>query len=205
MPRPPAGFSARFAQAWLYAHALHADQVRKGTAIPYITHLMSVAGIVADYGGDEEQVIAALLHDAVEDQGGPPRLVEIHSQFGPRVAAIVQACTDADVTPKPPWASRKRAYIAHLDAAPADALLVSAADKLHNARTLLADVRREGLATFARFNGQLGGTLWYYHALVAAFQRRAVHPLFDELERTVRALCEAAESSYPPPDLPGEP
>src|SRR5262245_13654777 len=103
-------FSPRFEQAFLYANRLHADQVRKATGIAYVTHLMSVAGIVADYGGDEEQIIAALLHDVVEDQGGAPRLAEIRTQFGERVAGIVADCTDADTIPKPPWKARKEAY-----------------------------------------------------------------------------------------------
>jgi GTP pyrophosphokinase len=178
------GYSPRFVDALLYANRLHADQLRKNTSIPYITHLMAVAALVGENGGDEEQVIAALLHDAVEDQGGHARAAEVREQFGPRVAAQVEACTDAYGEPKPPWRARKEAYIAHVKDAPLDALLISAADKLHNARCLLTDMRTAGVAAFEKFRGGREGTLWYNRSMVQALtQRMGDAPLVAELNR----------------------
>src|SRR6202790_4352965 len=154
-----------------YAFALHASQRRKGTTIPYISHLMSVAALVLEHGGDEEQAIAGLLHDAIEDVGAEQEAV-IAGRFGPRVARIVRACTDADTLPKPPWRARKEAYIAHLEHADRDALLVSCADKLHNARAIVGDLRTHGLAVFDRFTGGRAGTIWYYASLAKVFARR---------------------------------
>ncbi|MCX7168598.1 MAG: HD domain-containing protein [Rhodocyclales bacterium] len=133
--------TARFSEALTLAHHLHGGQVRKGTAVPYVAHVLAVAGIALEHGADEDEAIAALLHDAVEDCGGAPVLADIRHRFGDRVADIVSACSDTDVTPKPPWQARKEAYLAHLKDAPASVRLVSAADKLHNARTILADYR----------------------------------------------------------------
>lgn len=181
-------YSPRFEEALVYAARLHASQVRKTSGEPYITHLMSVAALVAEYGGDEEQVIAALLHDAVEDQGGAPRLAEIRQRFGDRVAAIVADCTDTDQTPKPPWRERKQAYLDHLSVAREDALLVSAADKVHNTRTILAHWRVMGDRVFERFNGGKEGALWYYGSLVERFHQRGTAPIYDELARIVHEL-----------------
>ncbi|SRR5258706_8202261 len=180
--------SKRFDQALLYAHQLHREQLRKETAIPYITHLMSVCALVLEHGGDEDQAIAALLHDAAEDQGGQATLDEIRKTYGTRVAKIVEVCTDTVVTPKPPWKARKEAYITHLKEAPKDAFLVSMADKVHNARSILADLRTQGDDLWKRFSGGKDGTLWYYRALSDAF--RAIRPgvLQQELERTVAEL-----------------
>ena len=133
--------SPLFETAFLYATHVHAGQARKATGIPYITHLMAVAAIVAEYGGDEVQVIAALLHDAPEDQGGEGRLEDIRQRFGEDVARIVSACSDTFEDPKPPWWPRKEAYLKHLELAPTEVLLVSAADKLHNSRAIVADLR----------------------------------------------------------------
>ena len=148
------GYGERFEDALRYAARTHARQWRKGTTIPYITHLLAVAAIVGEHGGTETEVIAALLHDAVEDQGGAPRLQEIRERFGDEVAAIVQECSDTDRTPKPPWRERKEAYIEHLAGAAPSARLVSAADKLHNARAILADYRERGDALWSRFNNR---------------------------------------------------
>ena len=136
--------SPRFEEALLFAVRLHADQVRKESGIPYSAHLLSVAALVLEYGGDEDMAIAALLHDAIEDQGGAPTREAIRARFGDRVTAIVDGCTDAEIQPKPPWQARKEAYLAHLPTAPAEVRLVSAADKLHNARSVLADYRQVG-------------------------------------------------------------
>jgi (p)ppGpp synthase/HD superfamily hydrolase len=174
----------RLADAAAFAFDLHAEQVRKGTDIPYLAHLMSVAALVLEHGGDEEQAIAGLLHDAIEDQGAEHEAA-IAERFGPRVARIVRACTDADTLPKPPWRARKEAYIAHLEQAEPDELLVSAADKLHNARAIVTDLRTIGPTAFDRFVGRKDGTLWYYRSLAEAFERLAPGALAGELTHTV--------------------
>jgi (p)ppGpp synthase/HD superfamily hydrolase len=180
--------SARFDEALAYAHEAHRDQLRKGTEIPYISHLMAVAGLVLENGGDEETAIAALLHDVIEDGGGDAARQEIRRRFGQRVVAIVDECTDAEVIPKPPWRERKEKYIAHLRHASPQARLVSAADKLHNARAILADYRVVGEALWQRFNASREETLWYYHSLVAVFKEGGAAPVVDELERVVNEL-----------------
>jgi GTP pyrophosphokinase len=178
----------RFTEALPYAAELHRQQVRKGSGVPYVSHLLAVAGLVLEHGGNEDEAIAALLHDAVEDQGGAPRLQEIRQRFGDTVAAIVEGCTDTDETPKPPWRPRKEAYIAHLASASPSVRLVSAADKLHNARTILADHRRFGGSVWRRFSGGRDGTLWYYRSLVEAFRAHGMNPLVEDLERVVGEL-----------------
>jgi GTP pyrophosphokinase len=179
--------SERFNRAIEYAVAGHAGQVRKGSSIPYFSHLLAVAAIVLEYGGDEDAAIAALLHDIVEDSGGQPRLADVRIRFGDAVAAIVAGCTDADTTPKPPWRGRKEAYIARLAGEPAAVQLVSAADKLHNARSLLSDHYEIGSVLWERFNGGRAGTLWYYRNLIAAYTK-APPALVRELDRVVTAL-----------------
>jgi GTP pyrophosphokinase len=181
---------ARFERALVLAAQLHQQQTRKGTSIPYVSHLLAVASLVIENGGDEDCAIAALLHDAVEDQGGRATLERIRAEFGDRVAKLVEACTDAEVTPKPPWRARKEQYIAHLAEASDAARLISAADKLHNARAILADHRELGDALWERFNGGREGTLWYYQALVAAFVAKGRNRVVDELERTVTELVQ---------------
>ena len=180
--------SSRFEAALVFAARLHAGQLRKGTPVPYIAHLLAVASLVLEQGGDEDEAIAALLHDAAEDQGGAATLAEIRRRFGDAVADIVAACTDAWTTPKPPWRGRKEAYLARLPHASAAAHLVSAADKLHNARTILADYRRLGEALWSRFDGGREGTLWYYGALVEALRAAGPTPLVEELERIVTEI-----------------
>lgn len=180
--------SPRFERALVLANRLHARQKRKGTDIPYVAHLMTVAGIVLEAGGDEEMAIAALLHDAVEDQGGKPTLRKIRSLFGKRVADIVAGCTDSDADPKPPWRQRKEDYIAHLRHASPEVRLVSAADKLHNSRAALSDYRRVGEALWPRFSGRRDGTLWYYRTLVDTFRAAGSNSVVDELGRVVAEL-----------------
>jgi (p)ppGpp synthase/HD superfamily hydrolase len=175
----------RFTNAMTYAAELHADQRRKGGGIPYVSHLLAVASLVLEQGGDEDQAIAALLHDAVEDQGGLDTLAEIKNRFGDRVARIVDECSDAHTDPKPPWQQRKDAYIATVGTASPDARLVSIADKLHNARTILADYREGGETLWDRFKGGRAGTLRYYRALVTAYSHHGRSPLLAELDRTV--------------------
>ena len=166
------------------AFRLHANQVRKATAIPYVSHLMSVSALVLEHGGDEDQAIAGLLHDAIEDVG-PEQEALITEEFGPRVATIVRACTDADTAPKPPWRAREEAYIAHLETASPDALLVSACDKLHNARSTVTDLRTYSPAMFDRFTGGRDGSVWYYSALSKVFSCRLPSPLSIELAEAV--------------------
>ncbi len=178
-------FSSQFQKAFDYAVQLHASQKRKGSGIPYISHLMAVTALVLEDGGDEEQAIAALLHDAVEDQGGKETLQEIHRRFGGRVASIVEGCTDSFYTPKPPWRKRKEAYISHLRYAPKEVRRVSLADKLHNAQSILRDLRKDGDSIWERFNGGKDGTLWYYTTLVEIFQQIDNSPMVAELTRMV--------------------
>ena len=180
--------SRRFEQALLFATRKHAGQSRKGTAVPYVAHLLSVAGLVLEAGGDEDLAIAALLHDVVEDCGGAPMLKEIRRRFGKRVAHVVDGCTDTDLDPKPPWRQRKEDYIAHLRTADADTRLVSAADKLHNVRSIVAIYREIGDRVWERFHGKRDGTLWYYRTLLDEFQRKKSSPLIRELERAVIEL-----------------
>lgn len=178
----------RFARAFELALSLHAGQTRKGTDIPYISHLISVAALVMENGGDEDQAIAGLLHDAVEDSGGLATLAMIRGQFGERVAEIVDGCTDSYLLPKPPWRARKEEYLAHLASSRPEIRLVSLADKLHNARSLVYDARRYGPAVWDRFNGGKTGSLWYYRALADFFVKTDPSPMADELERVVSEL-----------------
>lgn len=180
--------SNRFTEALVYATELHANQKRKGGKVPYISHLLTVASVVLEYGGNEDEAIAALLHDAVEDQGGPATREIIRQKFGENVAAIVDGCTDSDITPKPPWQARKEEYINHIPTASASVRLVSAADKLHNAWSILKDYRLYGEAVWQKFHGGKAGTLWYYRSLVTAFRQVESHPLVDELDRVVTKL-----------------
>jgi GTP pyrophosphokinase len=180
--------SARFRDALVYAAELHAAQKRKASDVPYIAHLLGVASIALEHGADEDEAIGALLHDAVEDQGGQATADEIRRRFGNRVVDIVLGCTDAETIPKPPWRQRKQAYIAHLERASPSVCLVSAADKLYNARSILADYRRLGDAVWSRFNGGKEGTLWYYRTLANQLRDKAPLALADELERVVREL-----------------
>ena len=176
---------ARFERALLFATRKHAGQHRKGTTVPYVAHLLSVAGLVLEAGGDEDLAIAALLHDVVEDCGGAPMLKEIRRRFGKRVADVVDGCTDTDLDPKPPWRQRKEDYLKHLRTADADTRLVSAADKLHNVRSIVAAYREIGDRVWERFHGKRDGTLWYYRTLLDEFQRKKSSPLIRELERAV--------------------
>ena len=180
--------SERFVRAFEYAARAHATQTRKGKDLPYISHLMSVASLVLEAGGDEDMTIAALLHDAVEDQGGQPTLREIERRFGKRVAQMVWDCTDADTMPKPPWRQRKETYLAHLPSVSAESRVVAAADKVHNAREILADYREEGEKVWERFRGGREGTLWYYRALADELCALESNRLTRELDRVVTEL-----------------
>jgi (p)ppGpp synthase/HD superfamily hydrolase len=186
--------SERFDRALLLASSLHRRQMRKGTSVPYVSHLLATAAIVLEHGGGEDEAIAALLHDAVEDCGAE-QLQKIREMFGEPVARIVDACSDTDQQPKPPWRDRKEAYIARIATEPSEARLVSAADKLHNARCILADYREHGEALWDRFNKD-ADQLWYYRSLVRAFRAAGDHgALIDELERVVDELERLVQGS----------
>ena len=185
----------RFLRAFEFAASKHARQTRKASTIPYVAHLMGVAALVLEAGGDEDQAIAALLHDVVEDCGGAPMLRQVRRRFGNRVAKIVDGCTDADTYPKPPWRERKERYLKHLVTADADTRLVSAADKLNNVRSILADYRETGESVWVRFNGGREGTLWYYRTLLDIFTQGQSNRVVRELKLAVEELEELANSS----------
>lgn len=186
--------SPRFDQALHYAVLIHAGQLRKGTEIPYLSHLLGVASIALEYGANEDEAIGALLHDAGEDAGGRGRIEDIRQRFGNEVAEIVAGCTDADVIPKPAWRKRKAGYIAHIPTASAAVRLVSASDKLHNARAILRDYRVHGEELWPRFTGGKEGTFWYYRALIAAFCAAENNQLVEELQRVVAEIEELSAS-----------
>ncbi|MGC4002452.1 MAG: HD domain-containing protein [Pirellulales bacterium] len=178
----------RFAEALALAARLHAKQVRKGGDIPYVSHLLAVTALVLEYGGDEDQAIAAALHDAVEDQGGPATAAVIGERFGPRVAALVAACSDTDVEPKPPWRKRKEDHLAEMAHAPAGTMLILAADKLHNARSVLRDYREIGAALWKRFGGGRDGTLWYLRSVRETLRGKIPPAMEADLEETLDDL-----------------
>ncbi|WP_287127699.1 HD domain-containing protein [Candidatus Cyanaurora vandensis] len=178
----------RYQEALVLAFRLHQHQQRKGGG-PYISHLLTVSALILEDGGNENEAIAALLHDAVEDQGGQPTLALIRDKFGDEVAAIVASCTESDCTPKPPWKDRKLLYLAHLQAGTPAVARVSLADKFHNATTLLSALRAQGAGVWERFKGGREDTLWFYRELLAIY--REVLPASSrvaELERVVIEL-----------------
>ncbi len=189
----PMRLTERFAFACVYAAEVHAEQTRKGTGIPYVSHVLEVAALVLAHGGTEDEAIAALLHDAPEDAGGLERLEDIRSRFGTRVAAIVDGCTDTYRSPKPAWRARKEAYIERIPTLSDSALLVSAADKVANVRAVLDDYKVVGEALWSRFAGGRD-TLWYYRAAADAFLATERTPLVDKLDRLVRELWALAGS-----------
>jgi (p)ppGpp synthase/HD superfamily hydrolase len=186
----------RFDRALLYATHVHGGQVRKGTSIPYIAHLLAVAATVLEYGGDEDLAIAALLHDSAEDQGGKGRLEDVRNRFGERVAGIVASCSDslADTgagEEKADWQTRKEDYARHLRAANEDVLRVSLADKVHNARAILRDLGKPEIRNtiWSRFGGRpKEKTLWYYRSLADIFCEKLPGQLSDELREIIEVL-----------------
>jgi (p)ppGpp synthase/HD superfamily hydrolase len=192
--------SSRFLDAFAYAARLHAAQQKKGASTPYLAHLMSVTALVLDDGGTEEEAIGALLHDAVEDQGGRGRLDDIRERFGPEVAAIVEGCSDSFTTPKPPWIERKRAYVEHARHLDGPTLRVSSADKVTNATAILRDWHKVGDRVWDRFNASREDVLWYYGSLVEAFRASGGGALTEELARVVAALraCLGPTAADPP-------
>lgn len=203
--------STKFSEALAYAAELHGDHHRKGTQIPYLSHLIAVASLILEHADPhhphyESLAIAGLLHDAIEDrpQGGKTR-DEILERFGPDVLAIVEGCSDSDGLDKAPWIERKQHYIAHLPKAAPVVMLVSAADKLHNARAILADYRRHGDALWQRFNGGKEGPLWYYRELAATFSRfeitQSLSAELNEVVADLHALAGVSLDATPAPAL----
>jgi (p)ppGpp synthase/HD superfamily hydrolase len=194
--------SNAFENALAYAARLHAGQMRKGSDTPYISHLLAVTAFTLDHGATENEAIAALLHDAVEDQGGQETLEEIRRQFGNQVAEIVAACSDTDELPKPPWRERKEAYVARLRTEPYSVRLVVAADKLHNVRDVLRSYRIHGDDLWSHFKGGRDGTIWYYGAVVDALNQAAtsdekqlnalIQEISDSLSMLKQAVAERA-------------
>jgi (p)ppGpp synthase/HD superfamily hydrolase len=190
-----APLTARFSEALVLAAALHRDQVRKGGGIPYISHLLAVCAIVLEHGGDEDEAIAALLHDGPEDQGGEATLEMIGQLFGERVKSIVRDCSDTFETPKPPWPERKQAYLDHLSSGHMDrsVLLVSAADKLHNLISTVDDLEALGPALWDRFNSTPDQQLWYYRSLADVYGShlggRLADAVSDQVDRLESAVA----------------
>ena len=180
--------SERFSEALVFAVRLHANQARKFSGAPYVSHLLRTAGMALEHGADEDEAIAALLHDAVEDQGGEPTRREIDERFGPRVAAIVEGCTDTDQNPKPPWRERKEVFLSRLHHTSASVRLVTACDKLDNARAIVAEYHRRGESIWPQFRGGRDGVLWYYRSLVEILGPTDASPLVSELARVVAEL-----------------
>ena len=175
----------------VYAHQVHQNQRRKGTGIPYIAHVLGVAALAIEYGATENEAIGALLHDAAEDGGGEATLAEIRARFGDAVADIVLGCSDSlveDPEDKLPWRERKENYLAHLENASASVCLVSAADKLHNVRSIMRDYREHGEDIWERFQGGRDGTLWYYETVADTLLRRYRTQLTRDLQDDVDAL-----------------
>lgn len=180
--------SNRFGEALQLALRLHGDQLRKGTDVPYFTHLMAVSALVGEYGGDEDLMIAALLHDALEDRPDQVTQEQITAQFGWRVTQTVLGCSDCTSKPKPAWEPRKRAYLERLRTTSADIKLVAAADKLHNGRALVRDAHVQGEAMWARFNAGKDQQCWYLRECLNALRDGWSNPILHELEETHRAL-----------------
>src|SRR5215204_2413385 len=182
--------TARFASAMTYAHDVHQGQFRTGTGVPYIAHVLGVAAIAMEYAGSEDEAIGALLHDAAEDGGGEATLAEIRARFGDAVGDIVLGCSDSlveDPEDKLPWQERKQNYLAHLENASESVCLVSAADKLHNVRSIIRDYHEHGDAIWERFQGRRDGTLWYYETvadtLICRYRTQLTRDLQDEVDK----------------------
>jgi (p)ppGpp synthase/HD superfamily hydrolase len=185
-PPPQPLLTTRFAEAFALANQLHAHQYRKQTTIPYISHLMSVSALVLEMGGNEDEAIAALLHDAVEDQGGLATLTQIKDRFGEIVAGLVRHCSDCVVSPKPPWQERKDRHLAKLQIAPLSTLRVSLADTLHNARSIQIERRLAGESIWHKFSQGKDGIVWYYGSLSQLYHERLNSAWSQELAEIIR-------------------
>ncbi len=181
---------ARFDEALLLATRLHRRQLRKASGVPYVAHLLAVAALVIEEGGDEDVAIAALLHDAAEDQGGEATLVAIETAFGSSVARWVRQASDTFEHPKPSWEQRKRHHLAAIPSADREARLIMLADKVHNARSILADHARVGSTMWLHFSAPRDRTMWYYQSLTEVFDRTLAPVLYDELVTCVQLMKE---------------
>lgn len=194
MAEPKTYLTERFHRAMAYATELHKDQTRKSTTITYIGHPFGVASLVLEANGDEDQAIAALLHDIPEDCGGEPRLREIAEMFGPRVEKIVRGCSDSlveDPEEKAPWKVRKAVHINHLNDADMDTLIVTAADKAHNARSIATDLQNQGPSLWDRFNANRDDIIWYYESVYAVLsQRQVTSSLLTPLRNAIDVMRE---------------
>jgi (p)ppGpp synthase/HD superfamily hydrolase len=198
-PPAPPPLTHQFIEAVAYATKLHLGQARKGSGVPYVGHLLGVCSLVLEEAGGEDEAIAALLHDAGEDQGGEARLAEIRRLFGPDVESIVRACSDTLLQDKPNWRTRKEQYLVHLEHQPRSVLLVCLADKLFNARAILRDYLTEGEALWGRFTGDRDAQLWYYGSLSRVFRRRLRDVrMTDELSQIVAELEQACGTAEGP-------
>ncbi len=193
-----AAYSRRFDRAVALALDSFRPIVRKGSGVPYATHLLSVTALVGEYGGDEDQLCAAILHDYIEDIPGATE-EKLAEEFGDRVAKMVVALSDCEGEPKPPWRERKMAYLAHLKHEDPDIKLISCADKLHNATTIVMDHKRIGNSIFERFRGKKDGTLWYYDAVVHALAHGWESRLLDRLDEVVDEIHVLAGVPRPSP------
>ena len=193
--------TSRFTDAFAFAFEVHREQTKKGGTVPYISHLLEVAALVLAYGGNEDEAIAALLHDAVEDHPDVASFETISKRFGGQVAAIVESCSDTTVIPKPPWKPRKEKYIAHLGSADESVLMVAAADKLANARAVMKDYQVVGDDVWNRFNAGKDDQFWYYRTVTNALAERArngrARELVEELKRAVAQLETLCGASKP--------
>ena len=178
----------KFEQALVYATQLHNNQIRKGSGVPYISHLLGVTALVLEDSGSEEEAIAALLHDAIEDRGGDKIRQEIKAKFGELVAEIVEDCTESDTDPKPAWKERKLATIKKLREVSPEVRRVILADKLHNARSILGDWYRIGDVIWERFRTGKAGTLWYFRSIVEVDRELGSSYLGEELTRVIAEL-----------------
>jgi len=182
--------SGRFDEALVLASTLHRLQARKTSGVPYVAHLLGVAAMVLEEGGSEDMAIAALLHDAAEDQGGESVLEVITSAFGADVARWVRQASDCVVLPKPAWEERKQHHLAQIRIADREAQLIMLADKVYNARSILADHGRVGAVVWQRFAVPRERTLWYYEQLLEVFERGLSPSLYDTLTECVRRMRE---------------
>lgn len=180
----------KLAKAFGVAAEKFAGKTKKGGSIPYVSHLMGTCAIALEHGASEDEAVAALLHDMIEDIKPSEDARAAVAMFGPEVLRIVEGCSDSSAHPKPPWRERKERYIAHLETADRSVLLVSAADKLHNARAIATDLRNEGSSVWARFNASREDEIWYYRTLLEVFRRRltGVPALISELELAIKEL-----------------
>jgi (p)ppGpp synthase/HD superfamily hydrolase len=187
----------RFNTALIQSQQWHSNQLRKGSSVPYFSHLMSVAALVLEDGGSEDEAIAALLHDAIEDCGGEPIRQEIIKLFGDRVTKLVDGCTESFITPKPPWKERKLQYIQQIQTAEPEVIRISLADKLHNARSIQRDLSLFGDSVWGKFNGGQQGTCWYYQELLAIYRDQTKSLMLEELSALVNGFCKDNQQNMP--------